>query len=145
MGDINLNTSNFNNKEVTLEECKKIGNDLEDVAINKKTENSMLVDPKYSKRKNPPPLGMTLSAYKRQLRREKLEEKKEEWNLKKKEKRREKQLAKRRLNQEKNDLDEECNNTKKRLMVRHHVELDVIIDCGFDEMMKPEVSLISYY
>lgn len=97
------------------------------------------VDPKYSKRKNPPPPGMTLSAYKRQLRRERFEEKKEEWSLKKKEKKKEKQAAKRKFKEEHGTDDSQtAQPAPKRPMQRQHADINIIIDCGFDEMMKPE-------
>lgn len=102
------------------------------------------VDPKYSRRKNPPPPGMTLSAYKKLLRKQKFEEKKEEWVLKRKEKKKEKQAQKRKFREENPELAEQQREAaiqaakNKRSKKQENVNVTVIIDCGFDEMMKDE-------
>lgn len=86
----------------------------------------------HSRRKNPPPPGMSLSAYKRQLRKEKFEAEREEWLAKKKEKRKALKLEKKKQKAE--GTLEQPTPHKHTPQVKSNV--NVIVDCGFDEMMK---------
>lgn len=85
----------------------------------------------HSRRKNPPPPGMSLSAYKRQLRKDKFAQEREEWAAKKKEKRKALKLEKRRQKAE-GTLQE----APKKFVPQQKSGVSVIVDCGFDEMMK---------
>lgn len=94
--------------------------------------NSQTVPAKdHRRRKNPPPPGMSLSAYKRQLRKEKFAQEREEWAAKKKEKRKALKLEKKRQKAE--GLLQEA---PKKFVPQQKSGVSVIIDCSFDEMMK---------
>lgn len=100
---------------------------------------------KYSRRQNQPPPGMSLSAYKRLLKKKRFEENREEWNLKKKEKKKEKKAAKRKLNEEAKNNESMLNqNPSKRTKKQKRSNIKIIIDCGFDELMKEEVCILTF-
>lgn len=102
-------------------------------AVHNTSEDAPATAPKdHSRRKNPPPPGMSLSAYKRQLRKEKFEAEREEWAAKKKEKRKALKLEKRK---------QKADGTAPEQVPPKHVPqvksgVNVIVDCGFDELMK---------
>lgn len=102
-----------------------------DTNIQQATETTVAVKD-HSRRKNPPPPGMSLSAYKRQLRKEKFAAERDEWAAKKKEKRKALKLEKRRQKAEGTVTEE----APKKHIKQEKSGVSVIIDCGFDEMMK---------
>lgn len=131
----------LDSSDTKLENQEKLIPNTEKKQDNETTEpESNTTDERFSRRKNPPPPGMSLSAYKKQLRREKFEAQKVEWNLKKKEKRKELKAKKRKLKELNAESQTEApKSTPKKKKVT--LDVDVIIDCGFDELMKPEVRL----
>ncbi|KAF5101551.1 hypothetical protein D0Z00_000826 [Geotrichum galactomycetum] len=85
----------------------------------------------HSRRKNPPPPGMSLSAYKKQLRKEKFEAEREDWIKKKKEKKKALKLEKKRQKSEGTLVV-----PPRRPLHQTKSDVSVIVDCGFDELMK---------
>ncbi|KAF5093542.1 hypothetical protein D0Z03_002367 [Geotrichum reessii] len=85
----------------------------------------------HSRRKNPPPPGMSLSAYKRQLRKEKFEAEREDWIKKKKEKKKALKLEKKKQKAEGTLVI-----PPRRPLHQTKSNVSVIVDCGFDELMK---------
>lgn len=85
----------------------------------------------HSRRKNPPPPGMSLSAYKKQLRKEKFEAEREDWIKKKKEKKKALKIEKKRQKAEGTLVV-----PPRRPLHQTKSDVSVIIDCGFDELMK---------
>lgn len=84
----------------------------------------------------PVPPGMTKSAWKRQLRREKWEAKKGELTIKRRERKKELRAEKRKLREEQEAAGIEVDQPRKKgPLVQEKVPLDVIIDCGFDDLM----------
>jgi tRNA (guanine9-N1)-methyltransferase len=101
----------------------------------------------------PVPEGMSKSAWKRELRKRKFEEEKEVWMEKRKEKRKIQKLEKKKRMEEENsvlrsktgEISETAVSSKVPQIERIKQPINVIIDCGFDELMKDRerVSLAS--
>jgi tRNA (guanine9-N1)-methyltransferase len=85
----------------------------------------------------PVPPGMTKSAWKRQLRREKWDAKKDELAAKRREKKKRQREEKAKLKREREEagiVEEE--RPKKERIVQQKFPINVVVDCGFDDMMK---------
>jgi tRNA (guanine9-N1)-methyltransferase len=96
--------------------------------------DAVVAAPRRAEPTPPAPPGMSKSAWKRELKRQRWEAQKGEFTLKRKEKRKEQKLERKRKAQEEGV---EVAPKKTKTMGRHEkVPITVIIDCGFDEMMK---------
>jgi tRNA (guanine9-N1)-methyltransferase len=101
----------------------------------------------------PVPEGMSKSAWKRELKKRKFEEEKEVWIEKRKEKRKIQKLEKKKRMEEENsvlrsktgEISETAVSSKVPQIERIKQPINIIIDCGFDELMKDRerVSLAS--
>lgn len=84
----------------------------------------------------PVPEGMSKRAWKRELKKRKFEQEKEIWIQKRKDKRKIQKLEKKKRMQENNTSLERPEKSSEETASRIKKPITVIIDCGFDEMMK---------